>query len=389
MPDAGHAYQRLLDAAADDQERCLAWIGLAAVKRVTDDLPGALAALEQAETAAARHQLVVQQARIHFLRGNLCFPRGDIEGCFRERAVELELARRASAAELEAMLARRTGSMPEIRSSADHQRTRPLPPLCRGVRSRRVRSHRGGEPADGGFHPLARFQRRQERGSRRCRSRDRGGGKGWASSGREVIGHHAAFFCQHALMDFDRASRHAEAASALAQQLGARRFDAQALVFRAELHRFADRRGQALADAEEAVKVSRETGLAFIGPFTLGALALTTDDPVVRRRALEEGEELLQAGAVGHNHLCFGAMPSMRASARETGRARSGSRLRWRTVRALSLSRSATFTLLVLARSWRIRARAVRLPPRCLPRSLGAALAERTADRPPRGATRN
>src|SRR6202040_3138087 len=35
------------------------------------------------------------KARIHFLRGNLCFPRGDIEGCLREHGIALELARSA------------------------------------------------------------------------------------------------------------------------------------------------------------------------------------------------------------------------------------------------------------------------------------------------------
>jgi hypothetical protein len=92
---------------------------------------------------------------------------------------------------------------------------------------------------------------------------------------------------------------------ALSRQLGARRFEPEALVFRAELHRLAGRRAEALADAEEAVKISRETGTAFLGPFALGALALATDDPTLRREALEEGEALLRAGAVSHNHLLF------------------------------------------------------------------------------------
>ncbi len=129
----------------------------------------------------------------------------------------------------------------------------------------------------------------------------------------EMIGHHAAFFCRHALMDFETAFRHAEAALTLAQQLGARRFETEALVFRAELHRLAGRRAggraggraEALANAEEAVKISRETSPAFLGPFALGALALVSDDPAARKAALEEAEELLRAGAVSHNHLLF------------------------------------------------------------------------------------
>ena len=103
MPEAGRAYQAALEAAADDRERCTAWIGLAAVKRVTDDLAGAVADLEQADAVAVRHSLLAEQARIHFLRGNLCFPRGDLDGCLREHGIGLELAKRAGATELEAM----------------------------------------------------------------------------------------------------------------------------------------------------------------------------------------------------------------------------------------------------------------------------------------------
>ena len=88
MPEALVAYERALDVAADDAERCRAWIGLAAVKRVTDDLDGAFADLERAEAAAAAQGLLAEAARIHYLRGNLCFPRGDIEGCLREHGRE-------------------------------------------------------------------------------------------------------------------------------------------------------------------------------------------------------------------------------------------------------------------------------------------------------------
>src|SRR5262249_51462602 len=70
MPEAGRAYRAALDTAVDDKERCTGWLGLAGVKRVTDDLPGAMADLEQAEAVAVRYQLLAEQARIHYLRGN-------------------------------------------------------------------------------------------------------------------------------------------------------------------------------------------------------------------------------------------------------------------------------------------------------------------------------
>src|SRR5438128_5167089 len=77
-------------------------MGCAPVKRVGDDTPGASADLDRAAAIAASHELKAEEARLHFLRGNLCFPRGDIEGCLREHGRSLELARAVGAPELEA-----------------------------------------------------------------------------------------------------------------------------------------------------------------------------------------------------------------------------------------------------------------------------------------------
>jgi len=301
MPEAGDAYRAALNVAVDDRERCAAWIGLAAVKRVTDDLAGALTDLEQAETVAARNNLAAELARIHFLRGNLCFPRGDTEGCLREHGITLELARRVEAAELEAMALGGLGDAEYSRGRmiTAHARFRQCVELCERRGLGRI------EVANRPMLAFTQWYAGDTRGalavaeiaiSRAVRVGHRRA---------EMVGHHAAFFCRHALMDFEAASGHAEAALMLAQQLGARRFETEALVFRAELHRLAGRREQALAAADEAVRISRETGAAFLGPFALGALALASEDPTVRQVALEEGEAMLEAGAVSHNHLLF------------------------------------------------------------------------------------
>jgi tetratricopeptide (TPR) repeat protein len=301
MAEAGRAWQAALDAAADDQERCLAWIGLAGVKRVTDDLAGALTDLEQAEAVAERRHLVTEQARIHFLRGNLCFPRGDIEGCLREHGLALELARSAGAAELEAMALGGLGDAEYVRGRmiSAHDRFSECVGLCERHGFGRI------EVANRPMMGFTQFFSGDTRGALAVADAAIARAALVVHRRAEMIGHHAAFFCRHALMELEAAARHAEAALTLAQQLGARRFETEALAFRAELHRLAGRRAEALGDAEEAVRISRETGMAFLGPFALGALALASGDPAVRQAALEEAEALLGAGAVSHNHLLF------------------------------------------------------------------------------------
>jgi class 3 adenylate cyclase/tetratricopeptide (TPR) repeat protein len=301
MAEAGRAYQAALDAAVSDPERCAAWIGLAAVKRVTDDLAGAVGDLERAETVAVQYHLLAEQARIHFLRGNLCFPRGDLEGCLREHGIALELARRAGTAELEAMALGGLGDAEYVRGRmiSAHDRFRQCVELCERHGFGRI------EVANRPMMAFTQWFAGDTRGALAVAEVAIARAALVGHRRAEMIGHHAAFFCRHALTEFAAALPHAEAALALAQQLGARRFETEALAFLAELHRLAGRRAEAIANAEEAVRISRETSPAFLGPFALGALALATDDPTARQAALEEAGALLRAGAVSHNHLLF------------------------------------------------------------------------------------
>ena len=121
----------------------------------------------------------------------------------------------------------------------------------------------------------------------------------------EMIARHAAYLCRHETMDLDSAWHDVARALALARQLGARRFEAEALAFRGELHRLARRPSQSLDDLGQALAIFRETGMAFMGPMALGLVALATEDAQERIRALSEAEDLLARGALGHNHLLF------------------------------------------------------------------------------------
>ena len=75
MPASLAAFEKALSAATVDEERCLAWIGSAQVKRVIDDLDGASADLTQAERIAEDLGLKAAEARVRFLR--VCFFAGE------------------------------------------------------------------------------------------------------------------------------------------------------------------------------------------------------------------------------------------------------------------------------------------------------------------------
>jgi len=107
------------------------------------------------------------------------------------------------------------------------------------------------------------------------------------------------------MTDVEAAREHLREAQILVERLGARRFEAYNLHFLAKIFRMDGRRAEAYELCEKAMVISRETGVGFMGPRVLAELALNTDDPVVRREALLEGEEILREGAVSHNHFYF------------------------------------------------------------------------------------
>lgn len=64
-------------------------------------------------------------------------------------------------------------------------------------------------------------------------------------------------------------------------------------------------RARAVQTAREAVAIARETAITFVGPRCYSILATVTDDETERERALADGEAVLAAGCVAHNHLHF------------------------------------------------------------------------------------
>ncbi len=87
-------YQETLENAEDDEQRCDAWIGLAAKARVSTDHQYAFEMLDRAEPLATKHKLTPLLTRLHHLRGNLFFQLGN-NGCHREHQTALDLARQA------------------------------------------------------------------------------------------------------------------------------------------------------------------------------------------------------------------------------------------------------------------------------------------------------
>src|SRR5262245_25077559 len=301
MTAAGLAYRSALSATGTGPEQCRALIGLAAVKRVADDLTGAFADLESAEKEAVEQELITEQARIHYVRGNLFFPRGDIEGCLLEHELSRKLAQQARSAELEAAALGGLGDAEYARGrmASANQHFRKCVELCREHGLGRI------EVANLSMVPATRIYLNE---SRPALEDSRAAAAAAARVGHhraELVAHSAACTALRMLGELSSAHEHMERRVQLIQRLGARRFEASHVRDAAAILVAEGRRSEAVELLHRGVAICRETGPGFMGPLLLGQLAATTEDPEARQQALDEGERLLRAGAVSHNHFWF------------------------------------------------------------------------------------
>jgi tetratricopeptide (TPR) repeat protein len=295
------AFEQALAVADVDIERCRAWLGLAAGLRVTDRFDDAFAMLDKAATAAATDDLAAERARIHHLRGNLCFPLGRIVECLQEHEQALDWAQRASSPEIEARALGGLGDAEYARGrmASAHQHFSRCAELSRASGAGRIEvanlsmvAHTQGYLNDFSA-ALATARTAIELAARVGHHRA------------EIIAHNAACNVFRSTGEFGSAKMHAERALMLARQLGAKRFEAVSLHDLAMVARAEASTAEAMDLLRRALLISRETGVSFVGPWILGHLAVTTEDPMERQTALTEGEEILRKGAVSHNHLWF------------------------------------------------------------------------------------
>jgi class 3 adenylate cyclase/tetratricopeptide (TPR) repeat protein len=294
------AFEQALAVADLDIERCRAWLGLAADLRVTDRFDEAFAMLDKAATAAAMDDLP-ERARIHHLRGNLCFPLGRLVECLQEHERALDCAGRARSPEMQARALGGLGDAEYARGrmASAHRHFSRCAELSRASGAGRIEVANLSMVAHTQVYlndfsgALATAQMAVELAARVGHQRA------------EIIAHNAACNVFRTTGDFARMRMHAERALILARQLGAKRFEAISLHDLAMVARAEASSAEAMDLLYRALAISRETGVSFSGPWILGHLAVTTENPIERQAALTEGEEILRKGAVSHNHLWF------------------------------------------------------------------------------------
>jgi len=297
------AYGQALDAATTDVARCRAWIGLAAGMRVVDAYDQALEILDKAEAVASGDpRLAAELSQIHYYRGSIYFPLGNIEGCFEQHELALQHGRRARSVECETRALSGLGD-------ASYSRGRMVAALNYFRQCVELSESQGlGRIAINNHYMVAwtRLYLMEVEGSAADADRAVGMAEQAGLPRAEMVARLAAGRTLLERADFESARAHLTRGIDIAASLEANRFRPFFDIFLARLDLMeADRRPAVVESLREAVALCRETGIGFVGPWALSTLALASPEGDERAEALAEGERLLADGAVGHNHFAF------------------------------------------------------------------------------------
>ncbi len=301
IDDSIRGYESALELADDDEKRCRAWLGVAAGMRIADRYDEALDILDKADAVARDRGMVRERAEIHYLRGNLYFPMGRIEECAIEHEKSLTLARDSGSVEAEANSLSGLADASYVAGRMDTAFRHFSRCIEVARQNNLVRIEVVNRSMVGFVHlylnqlqsavedSLATIETAVVVGHQRA----------------QMLGETLAAHTFYEMAEYAEARQHNARFLSLARQLGAPRFEAQALLYEGKFHRTEGRRKEALDTLEKALEISGKVGHGFVGPRILGEMARNLVETEAKRDALAKGERMLEAGSVSHNHFFF------------------------------------------------------------------------------------
>ena len=294
------AFSEALDEASDDVQCCDAWMGLSACKRLTDEFVEAIELLDKAQPVAAQYNLTRQLSQIHHLRGNLFYTTGNIEGCHKEHDLALKFAREVDSVEDEA---RALGGLADAECARGRMRRaydafHSCVTRCREIGLGKVEVANQAQMTNcyvflGKTDEVLTNSRSSVEAARRA---------GHLRAEVNAL----SGICEAAVDIGDSAlmTATAEEGIGLAKQLQSQAWEAFYLCISALAHFFAGDSTRACVLARQAEEIGRPSR-AFIGGWTLGVLAIVSDSMALKRKALNQAEELCNTGMNGEAVLHF------------------------------------------------------------------------------------
>ena len=296
------AFEAACAIAVSPGDQCRARIGVIAAMRIVDRIDDAFAMLDEAEAIAVAADLLPELSEIHYFRGSLNFPRGQLDSCLHEHALSLDYAERAGDSERRALALSGLGDAHYARGRmfTAHTVIQQCLSLCE--------EHRLGAVEAANRFMLATvkiYMNQTERALAEALASASLSQK-VGQSRAEIVSRLTAGWILVSMDDTAAALWQVNRGLELAEKLGAKRFEPFLKETVARIRLQEGRTNEAAEIAEAALAQLRDLdAMSFIGPWLLSTVALTTSDAARRAEVLAEGEARLQAGSVGHNYFRF------------------------------------------------------------------------------------
>jgi tetratricopeptide (TPR) repeat protein len=287
--------------AGTGQQTCHAWLEQAEGLRIIDQQQPEREALDAAEAIAEEFALKPELSRIKYLRGNLYFMTGDLDGCLAEHQQSLQLAEETGSAEGRALALGGLGDAYYLRGAMHSAKDQfqACIDLCREHGFGRIEVANRNMVGWSRMY-LLEFSQALEDAEASIDLAQR-------------VSHYRAEMLSLELagtIEFERV-RLSEAGDYLERclehsiMLNAGNFIAQTYVLLARHRAALGDRDRAKDFIRQALDKVREVGMAFIGPTVLAVYAELEEDPAQRQSYLEEAEAILDEGCVSHNYFYF------------------------------------------------------------------------------------
>ena len=293
------AYRASADHATGAAQRARARLGLAGNLRIVDRYDEALEVVEAAGIDVREQGDLRRLAQVWTLRGNLHFPRGETEQCRRAHERALDLAQQAGSPE---DVARALGGLcdahyqrGQLRTALDYGRR--CLALCEPAGLVHLRLAYFAMVASCQSY-AGEFNEALEAAHQIVAEAQRVGDLRSELLACAIVASLATYRTEYALA-IDRSTRSLQ----LARELGAGRFEAEALTQQGAARCFDGDEVTGRRLLEQAATRAREVAVTYCGPWALAALAFHCGDPGRARTLLDEGERALGLGAVSHNHF--------------------------------------------------------------------------------------
>ena len=296
------AFEAARNLAEAPRDICLAQIGIVAAMRILDRIDEAFALLDTAQEVAEGEGLLPELSEIHYFRGSLHFPRGNLDGCLEDHTKSLAYAESAGLPERQARALSGLGDAHYARGKmfTAHTVIEQCLALCD--------EHGFGAVESSNRFMLATvkiYMNETEQALKEAlQSAELAAQVGLNRP--EIVSRLTAGWILTSMARYQEARTEIETGMQLAERLGAKRFEPFLEETLARIELAEGRFDQAASVAEGAKTKLHEVGAeSFIGPWVLSTVALTTPDGARRRDVLAEGENLLAKGCVGHNYFRF------------------------------------------------------------------------------------